>query len=159
MIDQDKFKAKTLVDHNGCWIWQRALKGGKYRYGWVTYKNKQMNAHRLSWLLFVGELPEKMYVCHKCDVPGCVNPSHLFLGTHADNMRDMAIKGRAAPMIKHQRADGTYPWGKLTAAQINWARVASKEPSMTHKKIAKILNCHRTAIGQIIRGVTHKNVV
>ena len=76
-----------------CWLWQ-ALKN-KTGYGVVNYNYKTQLAHRVAWTLTHGDIPAGLYVCHKCDTPGCINPDHLFLGTQLENMRDMASKGRS----------------------------------------------------------------
>ncbi len=85
---------------SGCWEWQ----GAKHKdgYGFFTIKNKcQILAHRASFLMFNGEIPKGKCVCHTCDKPACVNPNHLWIGSHSDNMRDMKRKGRAGGIAKH----------------------------------------------------------
>lgn len=78
---------------DGCWLWLAA----KYPsgYGQCYHEGRVQPAHRVSWKLFRGEIPEGMVICHKCDNPACVNPEHLFVGTQQDNLHDMCIKNRA----------------------------------------------------------------
>ncbi len=106
----------------GCWLWSRTvLKGGK-GYGQIEpdgrhhgSDRKGRMAHRVSWQLHHGEIPESMKVLHKCDTPTCVNPSHLFLGTNAENSHDMVRKGRS---FKGSRC----PSAKLTEAIVREIR-------------------------------------
>lgn len=88
-----RFFSRIKIDSNGCWIWQGAknIRG----YGVVGYHGILYIAHRLSYKLKVGPIPEGLLVCHKCDVPPCINPDHLFIGTYKDNSIDMVKKGRA----------------------------------------------------------------
>jgi len=79
----------------GCWVWRNAGKGkGRLPYGNLCFRQKTYSAHRLSWELFKGEVPESTCVLHTCDNASCVNPEHLFLGSHLDNERDKLKKGR-----------------------------------------------------------------
>jgi HNH endonuclease len=85
----NKVNKNTL---SGCWEWSGSLKCGGY--GLFRVKGRLYKAHRFSWILNVGSIPKGKLVCHKCDNPKCVNPAHLFLGTHTDNARDRENKNR-----------------------------------------------------------------
>ena len=80
-----------LASESDCWLWEKSLTFG---YGNATWEGQAIYAHRLSWIIHNGPIPEGMLVCHHCDVKNCVNPEHLFVGTQKDNMQDCAKKGR-----------------------------------------------------------------
>lgn len=90
----ERFHAKVnKADPSGCWSWT-AYTDRRGR-GSISVNGKQQKSHRVSYELFIGDVPDGFHVLHHCDNPSCVNPDHLFLGTHDDNMKDMKAKGRA----------------------------------------------------------------
>lgn len=126
----NKVDRKELSD---CWEWL----GYKDRYGIIGINGKNFKTHRVSWELHHGPVPEGMHVLHKCDNPGCVNPSHLFLGDHTDNMQDMVEKGRGG------RA-------KLTLDQVQEIRNIGR--SVVSGVIARQYNICESQVCAILRG-------
>jgi hypothetical protein len=97
LTDKDRIQ-RYIIKSTGCWEWQGAINSTGY--GTIGIGSRRDNsrrtilAHRMSYEIFVGPIPNSLNVLHKCDNPSCINPSHLFLGTIADNVHDMMSKGR-----------------------------------------------------------------
>jgi len=87
-----------------CWNWQASTAGKGYGQIKIPGTRRQIYAHRLSYLIHLGEIPDGKEVCHTCDNPLCVNPAHLFLGTRKDNAQDMKQKFRSTFGEKNARA-------------------------------------------------------
>jgi hypothetical protein len=115
----------TPEPYSGCWLWTRSVMN-KRGYGAMNTSKETRYAHRVSWQIYNGEIPSGMHVCHHCDTPACVNPSHLFLGTHADNMRDARAKGRAYT-----------PRRKLTPLQVAEIRTLAHEELSSRMRLGK----------------------
>lgn len=108
----DRFKARLAVQPNGCWKWMGSILKKTDRpqrewYGqWRNTAGKHEVTHRAAWRLLVGPIPTRACVLHRCDNAQCCNPDHLFLGTQADNVKDMWDKGRAKPGTSLGEAHG-----------------------------------------------------
>lgn len=131
--------------------------GTGLRYGAVmgievtaTGKRRPSYAHRVAWELAFGAIPPSLEVCHRCDVPLCCNPSHLFLGTSGDNIRDMVSKGRNAK-VKHC---------KLTDAQVRRIRAECRPGRHgTMVPLAREFGVSKSCISNVLSGRTKQHVV
>lgn len=127
---------------SGCWLWDRSLR--KDGYAQVeARRGKAVLAHRLSWQLNRGPIPNGLYICHKCDVKSCVNPDHLFVGTCADNIRDRVVKG-----LHHAIFGSRHPKAKLSDAAV----VHIKQKAISGVAYARMYGVSPTAISLIQRG-------
>ncbi len=91
---QCKLQHFIIKKNNGCWEWRGPLHPNGYGYTTYYETGKRFHVHRISYLLFKGEIPKGLYVCHHCDNPRCCNPEHLWTGTAKENMQDAKRKGR-----------------------------------------------------------------
>ncbi len=131
---------------DGCWLWQGSkLVSG---YGSLKVPPKSWRAHRLAWTLTYGDIPEGLNVCHKCDTPLCVNPSHLWLGTQAANNADRDAKGRSRP----------YCFAKLTESDVRQIRIGL-EQGETQVVLARRYGVTSPQISYIKNRKTWKHVV
>ena len=129
-------------DDEQCWEWQGTLKSSGY--GTFRYKYKQYAAHRVSYELHKGEIVDGLCVCHTCDNRRCVNPAHLWLGTHADNVRDMVQKGRT----RQTRGQDNH-LAKLTEADVISIRELAKQ-GIVRRVIAKQFGVSTAHIHRIV---------
>jgi hypothetical protein len=122
----DRFEAKIYrCPETGCWLWTASLIGGGY--GRISVRRRTVLAHRLAWEEANGRsIPDGLFVCHRCDVPRCVRPDHLFLGTQQDNHDDKWRKGRGASGDKNGRRKHpeTAPRGDNNGARTHPHRLA-----------------------------------
>jgi len=136
---------------SGCWRWTACVDG--YGYGVIgkDSSGRLAKAHRVSWELRHGEIPQGMLVCHHCDNPPCVRPGHLFLGTNKDNMQDSAKKGRTMCGSKN----GNSALTEVAVAQI---RALYDPKGATQRILAKKFGVSESNIRSILRRRTWKHV-
>lgn len=134
-----------------CWPFDGATNG--YGYGRLTVDGKPQAAHRLAYELEHGEIPAGLFVLHRCDNPPCCNPAHLYLGTHADNMRDMDERGRRVNRQARGAANGRAKLAVNDVVEIR--RLASAgEPQ---RQIAEQFQITQAAVSSIVTRRTWKD--
>jgi len=134
-----------------CWVWMRYKDKNGYGDFQFCYMNKKYSfkSHRTSYELINGKIPDGLLVCHKCDNPECVNPNHLFIGTHKDNVDDKFRKGRQAKAETNGKSKLT--WDIV----IDIRKTFNKK--MTISKLAKKHSVDKTCIGDILTCRTWKD--
>lgn len=131
--------------NSGCFLWLGCF--SRFGYGRINVGGHIVLAHRFAWETIVGQIPDGLWVLHRCDNPACVNVGHLFLGTHKDNMADCVKKGR-------QKRGEWQPGAKLSAADVVLIRSSDKH----HRQLARELGINETTVRDVIAGRTWRHV-
>lgn len=149
--DQKRFFAK-IERTPTCWNWN----AGRFESGYGAFGlcKKLVKAHRVSFKLHKGEIPEGLMVLHSCDNRRCVNPDHLFAGTHQDNMEDRKKKGRAIGANKGE----AHHLAKLSTEDVLKIRKAYEAGYTTHRELAAQFNVSDSAIGLILNRTNWKHL-
>ncbi len=150
---RERFDAKYVVNEFGCWIWTAARSSWGYGFLGVAREGAGMamrGAHRISWELHRGAIPDGLSVLHRCDVPLCVNPDHLFLGTQKDNLKDMRFKGRGVA-LEVARGERN-AMAKLTESGV----LAIREKRAAGATYRELAEQHDTSLSNVASVVTRR---
>lgn len=155
-VDLASFAAslwRQVTKTETCWLWTGAKKGRGY--GHIGLRGRWIATHRLSFELAYGPIPAGLRVCHRCDVPACVRPDHLFLGTAKDNSKDMIAKGRVGDVGAKGQRNGK---AKVSDAQVLKIRErAAAGESRT--ALCNEFGLTKASVGKIIRGETWRHLL
>ena len=141
---------------DGCWLWTGCLSGNRRSAGQPQFRiaNKTFYSHRVVWEMTYGDIPAGLNVLHKCDIPFCVNPEHLFLGTQADNIRDMDAKGRRKNPNFYGELNGYH---KLTDIKVVEIRRLSSL-GVPQRQIARGFHVSQYAVWAVINRKTWRHI-
>lgn len=144
---------RTIKDEvTNCWTWTGSTNG---RYGHTYVDGVRWFVHRAAFKFLKGIDPKNMLVCHKCDNPLCINPDHLFLGTHKDNTADMIAKGRGKLYLYK---GVNHSWAKFDEKTVKLIREAG-EAGLSRASIARYFKVSPTTISNISLGKIYKDVI
>ncbi len=145
-------KVRKSPEPDGCWLWTagRNNKG----YGLIRWRGRNCLAHRISWELANGPFPAELQVLHRCDVPLCIRPDHLFLGTVRDNVRDMMAKGR-----NRARAGESAAHSKLTGNQVRELRARFACGETNYSQLARAYGIDRGNVRKIVLGINWRHLL
>ena len=147
-LKQRLYDRTVLSDEKSCWLWLGCTRG--IGYGAMRDGNSVRDTHRISYEVHVGPIPDGMFVLHTCDIPNCINPYHLFIGTNADNMADKKRKGRAQ---RGEQVPNTY----FTEDQVR-AIHEKRKKGETHREIAASYGAPTGTITSILSGKRWKYI-
>jgi hypothetical protein len=145
---------------DGCWLWTGAC--NRRGYGQIGIDYHTVYAHRAVYIAMIGPIPDGMNVCHHCDVPSCVNPEHLFLGTHTDNRHDAMRKGHVACGIHHGRY--THPESTARGSRNGQAKLTETDAlailasEASTSSLSRRFNVSRYVIQRVRNGRSWKHV-
>lgn len=154
----DSLFKNISINESGCWLWT----GSSDKNGYGIFPNGRIDqrAHRASYKLMIGPINGELWVLHKCDVPGCVNPEHLYLGNVKDNVRDALERGRfpRGTNLKKAKKGSENGNSKLTESDIFEIRKSYNHYTMTAKALAIFYNVSEEHIKRILRRVNWKHI-
>ena len=154
--DIERFQKKVQKGSpDECWEWTAGRTTRGYGAFFLRGFGGAYRAHRFAWTITCGPIPSGLCVCHHCDNPLCQNPAHLFLGTHADNMRDMVHKGRHVMPCERGESNG---YAKLTNEQVRDIRCCYATGNITMCALAREFSVCETTINYIIHRRTWRHV-
>lgn len=145
----------AVKDESQCWLWIGSKNNRGYGHFWTKTPDgpRKYLAHRISYELASPRFDHTLFVCHSCDVPACVNPRHLWLGTPSDNMKDSFKKGRKqVPRLSGEACGGA----KLSGSQVEEIRHIYKTDRPKQRDLAKSFGVCQRTINMIVRGITWK---
>jgi HNH endonuclease len=146
--DLQRFWSKVQIT-DSCWLWTKSKQRGGY--GKFFVEGKEYGAHRVSWEIHNGPIPDGMHVLHDCpggDNPACINPAHLWLGKWLENNHDTAVKGRRVEGDHLGEKSGN---NKILADDVKVIRELRSSYGMTYQQIADLFGLHFTTIAYIIK--------
>lgn len=164
---------RITFTEGGCWEWTGCTTD--FGYGQINIGGKKWLTHRLSYRLFVGEIPSGLKICHRCDNPPCIRPDHLFLATQKENIDDMMVKGRNMHKVcpetlargdkngsrtkpESVRRGEKIEWHKLTDEDVIEIRRSFNEGEMSAPELAVKFNVIVQTINKVVQGYTWKHI-
>jgi len=142
---KERFEDKVFYSPDGCWYWIGDMSGGS-AYGAITIGGKRCRAHRVSYMIYNGDITDDLHVMHSCDNPLCVNPDHLSLGTHLQNRADSAVKGRSGNNNK-----------KLSIEQVREIKLRLSMGE-SNSSVGRLYGIHESSVRRIRHGLSFRYV-
>lgn len=144
--------SKYIKKEKQCWRWTGASRGNGY--GCLKVKGRVIDSHRVSWLIYRGEIKKGHIICHRCNNRWCANPKHLYQGTYKSNVKDSIRDG-----THHLPPVGTVYGERHPRSKLNYKKADEiKKSGLSQRKLAKKYGVHRSTIRAVLYGETWRNV-